>query len=45
LISHASAPGVPAQPAPSDLMIVAKTVTLKMAPVLKRLYDQMQASG
>ena len=30
-----------ASPRQSDLMIVAGTVTLKMAPVLKRIYDQM----
>jgi len=28
-------------PRQSDLMIVAGTVTLKMAPVLKRIWDQM----
>jgi NADH-quinone oxidoreductase subunit B len=30
-----------ASPRQSDLMIVAGTITLKMAPVVKRLYDQM----
>ncbi len=30
-----------ASPRQSDLIIVAGTITLKMAPVLKRLYDQM----
>jgi len=30
-----------ASPRQSDLMIVAGTVSLKMAPVLKRIYDQM----
>jgi NADH-quinone oxidoreductase subunit B len=30
-----------ASPRQSDLMIVAGRVTLKMAPVLRRLYDQM----
>jgi NADH-quinone oxidoreductase subunit B len=30
-----------ASPRQSDLMIVAGTVTLKMAPVLKRIWDQM----
>ena len=28
-------------PRQSDLMIVSGTVTLKMAPVVKRIYDQM----
>jgi NADH-quinone oxidoreductase subunit B len=30
-----------ASPRQADLIIVAGTITLKMAPVLKRLYDQM----
>lgn len=30
-----------ASPRQSDLMIVAGTITYKMAPVVKRLYDQM----
>ena len=30
-----------ASPRQSDLMIVAGTVTLKMAPVLRKIYDQM----
>src|SRR5271169_2572459 len=33
--------GISAQPGQSDLMIVSGTVTLKMAPVVKRIYDQM----
>src|SRR5580692_7188328 len=31
-------------PRQSDLMIVAGTVTLKMAPVVKRIYDRMPAA-
>ena len=30
-----------ASPRHSDLMIVSGTVTIKMAPMLKRIYDQM----
>jgi NADH dehydrogenase (ubiquinone) Fe-S protein 7 len=33
-----------ASPRQADLIIVAGTVTNKMAPVLKKLYDQMPTS-
>src|SRR5258706_1175548 len=40
-IARFCAEGFRPSPRQSDLMIVAGTVTLKMAPVLKRIWDQM----
>src|SRR3974377_804739 len=40
-IARFGSEGFRPSPRQSDLMIVAGTVTLKMAPVLKRIWDQM----
>src|SRR3990167_133524 len=39
--AESAAAGPPPPPRQSDLMIVAGTVTLKMAPVIQRIWDQM----
>src|SRR2546427_9331287 len=40
-IDRFGAGGFRASPPQSDLMIVAGTVTRKMAPIIRRIYDQM----